>query len=166
MSTVTVFKRVRSPWHPFQRLKSLINDQLKNGLNPRDLALAFALGATLGIMPLVWGTSLICIACACCLRLNQAAVQLANYLVYPLQIVLFVPYLILGEQLFASDFLPENSAQLLGQIRQAPTLFFSHFWPLNLQGLLVWLGSAPLVFGLIFKVIHFLTKRMRYLSTQ
>jgi hypothetical protein len=35
----------------FHRLVALLSDQLKQGLNPRDLALSFALGSTLGITP-------------------------------------------------------------------------------------------------------------------
>lgn len=143
----------------FHRLASLLSDQLRQGLNPRDLALSFALGATLGIMPLIWGTSLICIGCASWLRLNQVVVQLANYLMYPLQIALFIPWLLLGERLFASRLLPEDSAQLLDQLTQSPMLLFSHFQQSNLQGLLVWLVLSPLFFVCVFKITHFMAKR-------
>jgi len=143
----------------FHRLTSLLSDQLRQGLNPRDLALSLALGATLGIMPLIWGTSLVCIGCAYCFRLNQAVVQLANYMMYPLQIILFIPWLLLGERLFASHLLPEDSAQLLEQLNQSPLLFFSHFQQSNLQGLLVWLVLSPLVFVFVFKITHLLAKR-------
>lgn len=135
--------------------------QLKSGINPRDLALACAFGATLGIMPLIWGTSLLCIVLAGFLRLNQVVVQCANYLMYPLQIVLFVPYLILGEQLFDSRLLPEDQAQLLAQIRQTPELFFSHFWQSNLQALLVWLVLSPPVFIIAYQLSRLLAKRVQ-----
>jgi hypothetical protein len=143
---------------------SLLSDQLRQGLNPRDLALSFALGATLGIMPLIWGTSLVCIGCAFCFRLNQAVVQLANYMMYPLQIVLFIPWLLLGEQLFASDLLPKDSAQLLEQLTQSPLLFFSHFQQSNIQGLLVWFVLSPLFFVFVFKITHLMAKRAGCLS--
>lgn len=139
----------------------LFHNQLKQGICPRDLALAFALGSTLGVMPLVWGTSLICIVIASWLRVNQVVMQLANYLMYPLQIILFFPYLILGEKLFTTNFLPENYYQFLTQIKQTPFLFFSHFWQSNLQGLIAWLVISPLVFTLIFGISHFLAGRFR-----
>lgn len=142
----------------------LFYDQLKQGICPRDLALAFALGATLGIMPLVWGTSLICIVIASWLRINQVVMQLANYLMYPVQIILFIPYLILGEKLFTTNFLPENHLLLLDQIKQTPYLIFSHFLQSNLQGLIAWLVLSPLVFTLVFRISHFLAGRVRWPS--
>jgi hypothetical protein len=63
-----------------------------------------------GSLRLIWGTSLICIGCASWLKLNQVVVQLANYLMYPLQIALFIPWLLLCDRLFASQLLPEDSA--------------------------------------------------------
>ena len=80
---------------------------LHQGLSPRSLALAIALGATIGIFPTLWGTSLICFALAGLLRLNHMAVQLANYMVYPLQLGLAVPYFLLGKLT-----LPESFHQL------------------------------------------------------
>ena len=136
----------------------VFHDQLKQGISPRDLALAFALGSTLGMMPLIWGTSFLCIIIASWLRVNQVVMQLANYLMYPLQIILFIPYLILGEKLFATNFLPESHLQLLDQIKQTPYLFFSHFWQSNLQGVIAWLVISPLVFILIFGISHFIQK--------
>ena len=165
MSTVIVSKSNGTRALIIQRLKILFHDQLKQGRCPRDLALAFALGSTLGIMPLVWGTSLICIIIASWLRVNQVVMQLANYLMYPLQIILFIPYLILGEKLFTTSFLPENHLQLLDQIKQTPFLFFSHLWQSNLQGLIAWLVISPLVFILIFGISYFLVGRFSVSST-
>ncbi|MBW2519433.1 MAG: DUF2062 domain-containing protein [Deltaproteobacteria bacterium] len=80
---------------------------LHQGLSPRSLALAIALGATIGIFPTIWGTSLLCFALAGLFRLNHMAVQLANYMVYPIQLGLTVPYFWLGKLT-----LPESFNQL------------------------------------------------------
>lgn len=133
------------------RLKALLTSQLKQGLSPHQLSLAFALGVTIGIMPLVWGTSLLCIFLAGAFRLNQAVVQCANYLVYPLQILLFIPYLAGGDYLFATALLPADNSALLESIRTQPELFFRNFPQANIQALAVWLISAPLVAALFYK---------------
>lgn len=73
---------------------------LLGGASPRRLAWALTAGAVIGLMPLPWGTSLLCLAAALLLRLKPAAVQLANYAVYPLQILLFLPYFHLGRVWF------------------------------------------------------------------
>jgi hypothetical protein len=66
--------------------------------------------------------------------------------------------LILGEQLFSLNLLSEGSTQLLEQIEQTPSLFLSHFWQSNLQGLVTWLAISPVLFVFTFKVRHLLAK--------
>lgn len=70
------------------------------GLTPEKLALTLALGATLGTLPLLCGTTLLCAIAAFLLRLNQAGIQIVNYLVYPLQLMFIIPYYRLGGMLF------------------------------------------------------------------
>lgn len=127
----------------FSRLKSTFKSQLTQGLSPHGLALSFALGSTLGIMPLAWGSSLICVGLAALLKLNQAVVQGANYLVYPLQIVLFMPYMMGANQLFSSDSVPPDTFLLLAMVTENPSQFFQMFWQANLQALVLWFISSP-----------------------
>lgn len=139
------------------RIKALLTSQLQQGLSPHQLSLAFALGVTIGTMPLIWGSSLLCIFLAGAFRLNQAVVQCANYLVYPLQILLFVPYLAGGDSLFATALLPADSSALLESIRTQPGLFFRNFPQANIQALAVWLISAPLAVALSYRLAMTIT---------
>jgi uncharacterized protein (DUF2062 family) len=70
------------------------------GMTPKKLALTFCIGVAIGIMPLVWGTTLICLLFGHVFRLNQLALQSLNYLLYPVQLALLIPYLKLGAWLF------------------------------------------------------------------
>ncbi|GFO57703.1 hypothetical protein GMST_00280 [Geomonas silvestris] len=70
-----------------------------SGLTPHKLAQTLCLGAAVGMLPLIWGTSLICAGLATLMRLNQAAIQAVNYCCYPLQIALFLPLCRLGERI-------------------------------------------------------------------
>ena len=73
---------------------------LQSGLTPQQLSLTLCLGTALGVMPLLWGTTLLCALVAARLKLNQAAMQAVNYCCYPLQLALFLPFCRLGELLF------------------------------------------------------------------
>ena len=148
------------------RLRALIVDQLQQGLHPRELALAIALGGTVGVMPLIWGTSILCIFLAGCFRLNQAVVQLANFLAYPLQIILFIPLLVLGDKFFSTTLLPSNSSQLLDQMATAPGLFFRQFWQANLQALSVWLISTPLLLAVFFCLAYLILKWVKFIPEE
>lgn len=73
---------------------------LTQGLSNQKLALSLAFGITLGTFPLLGVTTILCTLAALILKLNLPVIQFANYLVYPLQILLLVPYYHLGNLLF------------------------------------------------------------------
>ena len=84
-------------------LRTRINDPFRSllhqGLAPDQLARGFACGLTLGILPLPWGITPLCVLVAWRLGLNQAVVQAGNWLAWPLQLLLFVPFMRIGEYL-------------------------------------------------------------------
>ena len=90
----------RKRWPGSKHLRNACRRIIEQGLAPKPFALAVATGATIGVLPTVWGTSVICLFLAWCLRLNHVVVQTANYLVYPLQIALFLPFSSCGKKLF------------------------------------------------------------------
>jgi len=64
------------------------------------LAVSLALGAVLGIFPVLGVPTFLCGAVAAVWRLNFPALQLMNYVVYPLQIALLWPFARFGGALF------------------------------------------------------------------
>ena len=84
----------------FNKGATLFKRVLQGGLTPQKLALTLCLGTATGLMPLLWGTTILAAGLAALFRLNQAAMQALNYLCYPLQLALFVPFCQLGEYLF------------------------------------------------------------------
>lgn len=79
-----------------RRLLEPLKRLLGDGLSPKTLAWSLAVGAVIGCMPLIWGTTLLCLGAALLLRLNPVAVQLGNLASWPLQIALAIPYFRLG----------------------------------------------------------------------
>lgn len=127
---------------PFRRRLRLI---LTSGLTPPQLAATCCIGIAVGVMPLLAGTTLLCIPVAARLRLNQLVLQAVNYLVYPLQLALFIPFFRLGDRLLQVG--PPIPAHLLkelasGGIGTAAGLFG---W-ITLKALIAWLITiAPLM---------------------
>jgi len=88
------------------------------GLTPKKLALTICLGIALGIMPLIWGTTVLCIVFAHILKLNHAALQSINYLLYPAQLALLLPFYKLGSRLFSWG--PPVPAHIVASLMHAP----------------------------------------------
>jgi uncharacterized protein (DUF2062 family) len=83
-----------------RKASPLLKRVLQGGLTPQKLALTLCLGIATGVLPLLWGTTFLAAGLAALFRLNQAAMQALNYLCYPLQLALFIPFCRLGEHLF------------------------------------------------------------------
>jgi uncharacterized protein (DUF2062 family) len=83
-----------------QTYRNLIKNIFVQGISPKKLALTISLGVFIGTIPVLWGSTLICAALAVVFRLNQLSIQAANYLVYPMQIVLIVPFYRIGASIF------------------------------------------------------------------
>jgi uncharacterized protein (DUF2062 family) len=132
------------------------------GLTPQKLALTLCIGCALGIMPLLWGTSLICILLAHLFRLNHVALQSVNYLFYPVQLALLLPFFKLGTWLFPWG--PPLPERLFSALLHNPGLLSVNFlaW-ITLKSIAAWLvtvlPAALLIYGILLAIASGKTER-------
>lgn len=74
----------------------IVKRELRSGITPEKISLSVVVGAGVGVFPLIGTTMTLCGILGVLLRLNPVSIQLANYLVYPLQILLIFPFLKTG----------------------------------------------------------------------
>jgi len=143
-----------------RRILEPLKAQLTQGVSPGRLALALALGGALGVLPVLGVTTLVCAVVAAPLRLNQPAIQVANYVAYPLQLLLYLPFFQGGARLFGAppvgftleQIRAELVADLLGTVARYATA--------NLQAVAAWALLAPLPAGLLFLALRALLERL------
>lgn len=125
---------------------------LKQGITPSRLALSMASGLTIGIFPMVGTTTAICTMLAIGLRMNLLVIQLGNWLIYPLQLVLVVPFLIMGEHIFGttSNLDPSYVAEL---VKTDILLAIKTVSQMIIHGAFAWALCAPLVFLTLYAVL-------------
>ena len=137
-------------------------DWLRSGLAPRQLAFTLALGFAIGCIPLLGVTTGICALLALALRLNMPAIQAANWLAMPFQVLLLIPFLRLGQWLFTNSSLVFNRGQILSQIEAAPWRAAMQMGGLLGHGLLAWLLIATpallLLTALLTPLMHQVSK--------
>lgn len=90
------------------------------GLSPQKLTGSALLGISVGLIPVPGVSMALGAAAGAVLGLNHAAIQLANYAVYPAQLALLLPYLRAGEWLFDAPELPLSVTQLMDLLRAQP----------------------------------------------
>jgi uncharacterized protein (DUF2062 family) len=131
---------------------------LRQGISPRRLALTLALGFAIGCIPVVGIPTLLCAALALALKLNLPAIQAANYVVMPLQLVLIVPFVRLGGRLFAVG----SSRPLLAgnAMHTSSFLLFSRMGGMAIQALLAWLVIAVPAVALMTAMLTVVLRRV------
>lgn len=80
-------------------IKRKLAQWLRQGISPSRLALTLALGFVIGCIPVVGIPTALCAMIALVFRLNQPAIQAANYAAMPFQVALIVPFVRLGGKL-------------------------------------------------------------------
>ena len=134
-----------------RRVVAPIVAQLRQGITPREVALTLALGGVLGIFPILGATTALCAIAGVWLRLNQPLIQLVNYLVYPLQIALLIPFYRAGERLFGAEPVPiVDVASLVARFGEGPWQFILDYGKVGLYGITVWALAAPVLAGLVY----------------
>jgi uncharacterized protein (DUF2062 family) len=81
--------------------KSRLIAALRAGISPQRLALTLALGFAIGCLPVIGVPTALCAVLAIALRLNAPAIQAANYLAMPLQLILILPLARMGGWMFS-----------------------------------------------------------------
>jgi uncharacterized protein (DUF2062 family) len=134
----------------FQRkvITPLLN-LLRIGASPRKLAWSLAIGFAIGINPLLGSTTIAALAVAFLLRLNLLASQIANHIVYPLQLILFFVFIRMGDIVFHTSSLPLDRASLVFAVRHHPWGTTKLLWTWEWHALVVWflcvVISTPLI---------------------
>lgn len=124
---------------------------LKQGLSPSKLALVIALGMTLSIFPVLGTTTLLCTLAALLLHLNLPAIQVANYMAFPFQIILFFPFLEIGKTISGRNLKEISESTLISAFNADFFQAISELSQYLIQACFGWiLASIPLFFVLFF----------------
>lgn len=126
-----------------RRLIAPVGSLLTQGIAPEKIALSLAFGIGLGVFPVLGSSTLLCAAAALIFRLNLPAIQFVNYLIYPLQLVLLLPLIRLGEMLFRAAPLQLSLAQMLAMARADLPHALSVLWLAGVHAIAAWLLLGP-----------------------
>lgn len=124
--------------------------QLKQGVSPEKLAQSVAFGIVLGSVPVIGITTSLCLLAAAIFRLNHVAIQTVNYLVYPIQIALIIPFLRMGEWMFSVAPANLDIKLMIYEFRHEFMNSVERYGMTALRGVAAWAIVAPVSFLLIF----------------
>jgi uncharacterized protein (DUF2062 family) len=126
---------------------------LRQGLTPEKLSFTIALGITLGVTPVLGSTALLCTLAAIAFRLNLAAIQLVNWLVYPLQLALLIPFYRIGGWIFRTPPSELSVLHILAMIRTNLLHAIATLWTVTIHAVAAWLLLGSLATGLLYLLL-------------
>ena len=143
-----------------QYIANVIVQALRQGTSPRKLALTCALGAVIGIFPVLGTTTLICLGISLLLRLNIVVIQLVNYLAFPLQMILLFPFIKTGAYIFGLPTFHYTMEQFTATWKQNFWLLIQEAGLAIATGVGVWAFVALPLFLLLFYAGQFFFSRI------
>jgi uncharacterized protein (DUF2062 family) len=149
-----------------RRIVNPMLDLLRVGCSPRKLAWSLAAGIVIGINPLLGSTTLAALILAWVLRLNLVASQIGNHIVYPLQLLLFLFFIKIGDRLFHTGRMPLEGHALFHAARVHPWSTTRILWTWEWHALIVWAVvagiTAPVLAAIFTPIITRLHTKLHH----
>ena len=145
-------------WFRTKLIDPIVN-LLKQGITPDKIALSVALGCVLGVFPMLGTTTLLCGLAAWSLRLNLPAIQLVNYFIYPMQLVLLVPFLKAGSWLTGGAAVDLTIVQVFSLLKSDLWGTIQTFWSATVGAVALWFLLAIPVAALLYWTLALVLRR-------
>jgi uncharacterized protein (DUF2062 family) len=149
-----------------RRVTRPIVELMRQGVTPEKMALSLALGAALGVFPVLGTTTALCALVAFIWRLNLPAIQIVNYFVYPLQIALVLPFFRAGEILFGAPHLRLSLAQILAAVHASFWSATRFLWATIWHAAVAWCLIAPIFVVVAYVILVALLRRIAQRQTK
>ncbi|MBI9071516.1 MAG: DUF2062 domain-containing protein [Melioribacteraceae bacterium] len=131
---------------------------LLTGITPNKLALGISVAIMFGTIPVLGATTLLCSLFAVTLRLNLPLVNIVNYSVYPLQLILFIPFYKIGEWIFGFVEFNLNFNEVIEMLSTSITDTVVLLWDASLQAIGAWfIISVPVTIILYFLLLYLIS---------
>jgi uncharacterized protein (DUF2062 family) len=148
-----------TPWR--SRIVRPLLELLRQGLTPEKIAFTIALGLTLGVTPVLGLTALLSLLAAMAFRLNLAAIQLVNWMAYPLQLALLVPLLRIGAWMFGCKPSEISITHILAMIHTNVFGAVATLWMATMHAIAAWLLMGTVATALLYLILVPVLRRMR-----
>ncbi|SHG66927.1 Uncharacterized conserved protein, DUF2062 family [Hydrocarboniphaga daqingensis] len=133
------------------RSRNVVLEQLRRGITPHQLALTVAVSSALALFPALGTTTLLCLAAGAALRLNHPLMQLVNYLLSGVQLLLILPLWKAGQWLGAPAF-SLSLDEVKARVEAAPWQALADFGGVMLGGIGFWAICAPVWVALVYAI--------------
>jgi uncharacterized protein (DUF2062 family) len=137
-----------------RRLIDPVLDLLRQGVTPEKIALSLAFGLGIGIFPVLGVSTVLCTVIALALRLNLPAIQLVNYLASPLQLLLIIPFVRVGEHLLGLQPQPLSISEGFRILAAGVVHAITTLWDAIVHAALGWIVIGPVLIFALYRLFR------------
>ena len=138
-----------------RRVLGPIRAQLMQGVAPDAIVRALAVGTVCSIFPFLGFTTLLNLGVGLALRMNQPILQTLNQLLGPVQLVLILVYVRIGEVIWRATDDRFTIAEVMQAFRDKSIAdFLERFGWAGLHAFTAWLLTAPLVLAAVYFAVR------------
>jgi uncharacterized protein (DUF2062 family) len=142
-----------------RKLVEPLLELLRQGVTPEKIALSLAFGLGIGIFPVLGLSTVLCTVVAITLRLNLPAIQLVNYLASPLQLVLIIPFVRVGEHLLGLPAQPLSVREGFRIMAAGVIHAIVVLWDAIVHAALGWIVIGPVLIFALYRAFRPLLAR-------
>jgi uncharacterized protein (DUF2062 family) len=139
-----------------RKVRDPLMAELRQGATPEAVSAAVCVSFAIAILPIIGVTTLICLLFGRLFRLNHVVMQIVNHTCYPLQILLLVPFVRLGETVTGAAHVALTPSAIVDEFNRSFPDFVAKFWTAYLHGMLGWAITVPLACW----ALHFLFRSL------
>jgi hypothetical protein len=132
---------------------------LLQGTSLTSLSWSLTLSTLMGLFPLIGTANFIITLLALRFRLNLPLMLAISYALYPVQILLLVPYLRLGEGILGADFTPISWAELKVSFAVGVLPTLEKFGTALMLSTFGWFLTSLLALGVLYYVFRFVLRK-------
>lgn len=138
-----------------RRIAGPIKALLVQGISPRKMAATLATGSVCSLFPFLGFTSLLNLGVGPWLRMNQPILQTLNQLLGPLQLVMILVYVRVGEVIWGAEPFRFSIGEMTATFREENFAgFLEKFGMAGIHAFTAWTLTAPVLFGVVFLVFN------------
>jgi uncharacterized protein (DUF2062 family) len=146
-------------YKPVARLIETTKNLVFAGNSPHKLSLAITLGMLFGVFPFLGVTTVLLLVIAILLKLNMVVIQLSNYLVYPIQLLLYMPFLKAGK--FLGNLQSITLSNVFTNMKENWIEGIQKLWLLHIWAIFAWFLMALPTGYLLYYLLKAWIKRLK-----
>ena len=142
-----------------KRIVAPLRALLVQGVTPEKIAMSIAIGLIVGIFPVMGTTTVLCTAAAAVMRLNMVAVHTVHYAMTPVQLLLIIPFVRVGEHVVGAKPQPLTVSEGMALLAQGVVHAVVTLWSAIVHAVIGWIVIGPIAIAACYYIFRWILLR-------